>query len=87
MVVSDGDVGDNAKYTLALKDVPNYPGVSNAFVVSPEEAQGRVPVVIRARDKNVLDYDVPDPAMRNFEFEVTASVAGKVVGFNYQKVK
>ncbi|XP_043475497.1 cadherin-23 [Leptopilina heterotoma] len=79
MVVSDGDVGDNAKYFLALQDVPNYPGISNAFVVSPEEAQGRVPVVIRARDDSVLDYDVSDPALREIEFEVTASVAGTIV--------
>lgn len=79
MVVSDGDVGDNAKYFLALQDVPNYPGISDAFVVSPEEAQGRVPVVIRARDDSVLDYDVSDPALREIEFEVTASVAGTIV--------
>ncbi|XP_051155276.1 cadherin-23-like isoform X2 [Leptopilina boulardi] len=79
MVVSDGDVGDNAKYFLALQDVPNYPGISDAFIVSPEEAQGRVPVVIRARDDSVLDYDVSDPSLREIEFEVTASVAGSVV--------
>ena len=81
MVVSDGDVGDNAKYKLALRDVPNYPGVSGAFIVSPEEAQGRVPVVIRARNESILDYDVPDPSLRDFEFEVTASVAGEVASF------
>jgi len=54
-------VSDNAKYFLALRDVPRYPGISKAFAVSPEEAQGRVPVVIKAKDVNVLDYDVDVP--------------------------
>lgn len=79
MIVSDGDVGDNAKYTLALRDVPEYPGKSAAFTVSPEEAQGRVPVVIKAKDVEVLDYDVEDPTKRQFQFEVVALVANKVV--------
>lgn len=79
MVVSDGDVGDNAKYILALRDVPEYPNISKAFSVSPEEAQGRVPVVVRAKDISVLDYDTEDPFRRELEFEVTASVAGQVV--------
>lgn len=79
MIVSDGDVGDNAKYFLALRDAPRYPGISQAFTVSPEEAQGRVPVVIKAKDVNVLDYDVDDPAKRELEFEVVAMVASKVV--------
>lgn len=79
MVVSDGDVGDNAKFTLALRDAPGYPGISEAFSVSPEKAQGRVPVVVRPTNKKVLDYDVEDVAKRTLEFDVTASVAGKVV--------
>jgi len=80
MIVSDGDVGDNAKYFLALRDAPGYPGISKAFIVSPEEAQGRMPVVIKAKDINVLDYDVDDPAKRELEFEVVATVASEVVG-------
>lgn len=84
MIVSDGDVGDNAKYFLALRDAPEYPGISKAFTVSPEEAQGRVPVVIKAKDVNVLDYDVDDPAKRELEFMVVAMVASKVVSItNY----
>lgn len=79
MIVSDGDVGDNAKYFLALRDVPGYPGIGKAFTVSPEEAQGRVPVVIKAKDVNVLDYDVDDPTRRELEFEVVATVASEVV--------
>ncbi|XP_076643103.1 cadherin 74A [Halictus rubicundus] len=79
MIVSDGDVGENAKYTLSLRDVPGYPGISEVFVVSPKQAQGRVPVVIKAKDVEALDYDVEDPAKRELEFEVIALVANKVV--------
>ncbi|XP_012262137.2 cadherin-23 isoform X2 [Athalia rosae] len=79
MVVSDGDVGDNARFTLALRDAPGYPGIGKAFSVSPEQAQGRVPVVVRATSKEVLDYDVEDETKRTLEFDVTASVAGNVV--------
>lgn len=88
MIVSDGDVGDNAKYFLALRDVPRHPGISKAFIVSPEEAQGRVPVVIKAKDINVLDYDVADPAKREIEFDVIATVASEVVSSFYNiKIK
>lgn len=79
IIVSDGDVGENAKYRLALRDAPDYPGISKAFIVSPEEAQGRVPVVVKANDVNVLDYDVDDLAKRQLEFEVVALVANEVV--------
>lgn len=79
MIVNDGDVGDNAKYFLALRDVPRYPGISKTFTVSPEEAQGRVPVVIKAKDTNILDYDTNDPAKRELEFDVIAIVADEVV--------
>lgn len=77
MLVTDDDMGENAKYKLALRDAPNYPGVSAAFAISPEQGQGRVPIVIRARDSNVLDYDLP--GNRELEFEVTASVKDDVV--------
>lgn len=79
IIVSDGDVGENAKYTLALRDVHEYPGISKAFTVSPEEAQGTAPVVVKARDVSVLDYDVEDTAKRELEFEVVALVANEVV--------
>lgn len=88
MIVSDGDVGDNAKYFLALRDVPRYPGISKAFTVSPEEAQGRVPIVIKAKDVNVLDYDIDDPSKREIEFDVIATVASEVVSsLQYLKLK
>ncbi|XP_033335314.2 cadherin 74A [Megalopta genalis] len=79
VIVSDGDVGENARYTLALRDVPGYPGISDAFTVSPKEAQGRVPVVIKARNVEVLDYDVDDPAKRELKFDVVALVGNEAV--------
>ncbi|XP_046625369.1 cadherin-23 isoform X1 [Neodiprion virginianus] len=87
MVVSDGDVGDNAKFSLALRDAPGYPNISQAFSVSPQQAQGRVPVVVRANNKSVLDYDVEDETKRTLEFDVTASVAGKVVASSRVHIK
>ncbi|XP_057327404.1 cadherin-23 isoform X2 [Microplitis mediator] len=82
MVVSDDDVGDNAKFRLALRDAPGYPGISRAFSVTPEFAQGRVPVVIKVRDPQALDYDVDDPTKRELEFDVTASVGDRVAAFS-----
>lgn len=79
MVIDDGDVGENAKYTLSLRDSPRYPGISRAFTVSPEKGQGRVPVVIRSRDVSVLDYDIDDISKKELEFEVVASVHGMEV--------
>lgn len=77
MIVTDEDMGENAKYKLKLRDEPNYPGISGAFSITPEEGQGRAPVVIRARDSRVLDYDVP--GSRELKFEVTALVHDEVV--------
>jgi hypothetical protein len=80
MYVIDEDVGENARYKLALKDAPNYPGVSAAFDINPKVGQGRVPIVIRSKDPNVLDYDIP--SNRNLEFEVTALVNEQVVSID-----
>lgn len=80
MLVTDDDMGENAKYKLSLRDAPKYSGVSKAFVISPEESQGRATVVIRAQDSKVLDYDVP--GNRELEFEVAASVNDEVVSIS-----
>ncbi|XP_063973499.1 cadherin-23 isoform X2 [Diachasmimorpha longicaudata] len=87
MVVSDNDVGDNAKFVLALRDAPGYPGISRAFSVTPEYAQGRVPVVIKALDSKILDYDIEDPSKREMEFDVTASVGERVAAFSRIHIK
>ncbi|XP_050337354.1 cadherin-23 [Bactrocera neohumeralis] len=72
--VDDRDLGDNSRYELALRDVKNSKGV---FTVSPKEAQGRTPVVVRILNSTKLDYDVDDAALRQFEFELVASVNGE----------
>ncbi|XP_011505905.1 PREDICTED: cadherin-23 [Ceratosolen solmsi marchali] len=84
MFVIDEDVGENARYKLALRDAPNYPGISAAFAISPVIGQGRVPIVIRSKDPNVLDYDIP--GNRNLEFEVTALVKEEIVAVSTVRV-
>lgn len=79
MVVSDGDVGENAKYILALRDSADSPGISSQFSVSPTETQGTVPVVITAKNSAVLDFENPDLDKKEVKFEVVAMVAGKIV--------
>ncbi|KAH8322014.1 hypothetical protein KR059_000394 [Drosophila kikkawai] len=71
--VDDRDMGDNSRYQLSLRDVANAAGV---FAVSPTEALGRAPVVVKVLNASRLDYDVPDPALRKFEFDLVASVKG-----------
>ena len=79
MYVTDGDIGDNAKFKLKLRDVPNYQDVSKAFIVSPEEGQISVPVVITAIESNILDYDMP--GNRELMFEVIAVVKDVAVSW------
>ncbi|KDR10809.1 Cadherin-23 [Zootermopsis nevadensis] len=74
MVVNDRDVGENARYTLKLRDVKNSAGT---FTVHPSVATGRTPVVIRVANVKGLDYDVEDPSLRKIVFDVVAVVKGK----------
>jgi hypothetical protein len=76
MVVNDRDVGENAHYTLKLRDVHNSAGT---FTVHPPSAMGRTPVVIRVSNVKGLDYDVTDPSLRMIVFDVVAVVKGKQV--------
>ncbi|XP_015043174.2 cadherin-87A [Drosophila pseudoobscura] len=71
--VDDRDMGENSRYQLALRNVANSDAV---FAISPTEAQGRVPVVVKVLDASRLDYDVPDPSQRKFEFDLVALVKG-----------
>lgn len=76
MVVNDRDVGENARYTLKLRDVQNSAGT---FTVHPSVATGRTPVVIRVAKVKGLDYDVEDLSLRRIIFDVVAVVKGKQV--------
>lgn len=55
MVVSDGDVGDNAHYTLSLRSTDSR--VAQWFHVEPTKARGRTPVVVRVHENGGLDFD------------------------------
>jgi hypothetical protein len=76
MVVNDRDIGENAHYTLKLRDVRNSAGI---FTVHPSSAMGRTPVVIRVSNVKGLDYDVTDPSLQTIVFDVVAVVKGKQV--------
>ena len=52
MIVSDGDISNNAAYDLVLENVENAEGV---FSVYPEKAVGRTPVIIRVANPDRLD--------------------------------
>ncbi|XP_030081476.1 cadherin-23 [Drosophila hydei] len=69
--VDDRDMGENSRYQLKLQDVSKAAGV---FAVSPTEAQGRTPVVVKVLNASQLDYD--NPAQRTFEFDLVATTHG-----------
>ncbi|XP_076056440.1 cadherin-87A-like [Oratosquilla oratoria] len=74
MVVTDGDVGNNAKFNLSLEDIFGSTGV---FSIFPETAVGRTPVILKVKDSTRLDYE--DPERSNFVFKVVASQQGQPV--------
>ncbi|CAH0386133.1 unnamed protein product [Bemisia tabaci] len=55
MTVSDNDVGENARYILALDNLDHR--INQWFKVEPEAATGHTPVVIRVINNKGLDYD------------------------------
>lgn len=69
MVVIDGDVGENGRFNLRLRDVQNS---LDTFAVHPQTAVGRTPVVVRVTKP--LDYDLEDPQLREIVFDVVATV-------------
>lgn len=74
LVVSDGDVGENARFSLHLEDIFGSKGV---FSIFPEMAVGRTPVIIKVADSSRLDFENPDSS--KFLFKVIASEAGQPV--------
>ncbi|KAM7355169.1 cadherin 74A isoform 1-T1 [Cochliomyia hominivorax] len=71
--VDDRDMGNNSRYSLVLRDIKNS---MNTFAVSPTEAQGRTPIVVKVLNSSHLDYDVDDVEKREFSFDVLALVKG-----------
>lgn len=74
MIVNDNDVGDNAKFSLHLRNINNSEGV---FTVYPSSAVGRTPVLIKVADASRLDYE--NENQREFLFYVVASQHGSEV--------
>ncbi|XP_055843271.1 cadherin-23 [Episyrphus balteatus] len=72
--INDKDMGDNSRYQLALRPIKN---ANQVFSVSPTVSQGRTPVVVKILDSSKLDYDVKDPSLRIFEFDLVALVNGE----------
>lgn len=70
LTVNDEDAGLNARYHLRLEDAPNSPGASLAFEVSPQQGEGRTPLLIRVANPELLDYE---QGIRLLEFDVVAS--------------
>ncbi|XP_058460277.1 cadherin-23 [Malaya genurostris] len=71
IIVTDMDLGANSRYTLSLRNVHNSEGV---FGVTPIQGEGRTPVVVKVKDSTKLDYDVRNPDLRKFVFDIVASV-------------
>lgn len=69
MVVSDDDVGDNARFTLTLQSEDER--VHRWFRVEPTSGQGRTSVVIRVNDNTDLDYDA---GLRSARLAIIASI-------------
>lgn len=74
MVISDGDVSNNAAYNLELESLENADGV---FSVYPEKAVGRTPVIIRVVNPSRLDHE--SETGRTFRLLVKAVQDGEVL--------
>ena len=74
LVVSDSDIGDNARFELSLQDLDLKNPATAAFSVTPAEAVGRTPVILKVINSNRLDFENEDK--RVFEFNVVAHQSG-----------
>ncbi|XP_024085574.1 cadherin-23-like [Cimex lectularius] len=72
MVVSDDDLGENAHYTLQLKSQDRR--AVQWFMVEPESAYGRTPVVVRLKDNTSFDFDT---GVKQVQFTISALVQTK----------
>lgn len=77
MMVTDGDIGDNARYSLSLRDVSRSAGVVS---LHPLEGQGHTVVVLRVNDTSMLDFDnTDDKEAKIIVFDVVAGVKNDYV--------
>jgi hypothetical protein len=75
MIVTDGDIANNAQYDLVLESVEN--AQEGVFTVYPTRAIGRTPVIIRVANPDRLDYEVEES--RQFVLRVKAMQADTVL--------
>ncbi|XP_063702044.1 cadherin-23 [Culicoides brevitarsis] len=68
--VTDSDLGENSKYDLTLVNVHNS---EDTFTVHPTQGEGRTPLVVRVKNPSKLDFDVDDPKLREFMFDIVAT--------------
>lgn len=77
MIVSDDDVGENARFSLMLQSEDER--VHRWFRVEPVTGQGRTPVVIRVDDNTDLDYD---SGLRSTRLAIIAAIQDVDVSSN-----
>nr|QCI02835.1 midgut cadherin-like protein [Chilo infuscatellus] len=66
----DRDLGDNARYTVELRDV-TPPEASAAFAISPDEGYQRQTFIMSTINHTMLDYEVPE--FQNIILELVAT--------------
>ncbi|RXG71807.1 Cadherin-23 [Armadillidium vulgare] len=71
LIVSDEDVGENARFSLHLESDHMTEKIREVFEVFPKEAVGRTPVIIKVKNGTALDFE--DPLANKFLFKVVVS--------------
>ncbi|KAB7498891.1 Cadherin-23 [Armadillidium nasatum] len=71
LIVSDEDVGENARFSLHLEGDHMTEKIREVFEVFPKEAVGRTPVIIKVKNGTALDFE--DPLANKFLFKVVVS--------------
>ncbi|CAG9787433.1 unnamed protein product [Diatraea saccharalis] len=66
----DRDLGENAQYTVELRDV-FPPGAASAFAISPDEGYQRQTFIMSTVNHTMLDYEVPE--FQNIILELVAT--------------
>jgi len=79
MTVQDGDVSENARYSLTLRDVARSEG---AVTLHPAEGQGHTVVVLRVKDTAMFDFDTDDEDSKTIVFDVVAGIKNEYVSVN-----
>ena len=74
MMVTDSDLGENARYSLALRDIWRSAGV---VTLHPLVGQGHTILVLRVNNTANLDYDTQEN--HTVVFDVVADVPNEFV--------